>query len=603
MAKSPAKPTQQLPVLETSVNYAYDVVNGVIVAGKLLVKACERFLRDLEFGGTRGLRFDIQAAQRAVNFFGLLLHSQGEWGNTPFRLEPWQIFILANIFGFYKADGTRRFREAHIELARKNGKSTFIAGIGLYMLIADREPGAQVYSAATTKDQAKIVFDEADRMVSKSAFLSGKITRWRNNLNDPASASKFMPLSADDDTLDGLNIHCALVDELHAHPTRKLYDVLNTATGSRRQSLVFAITTAGFDRNSICWKQRTHGEKILSEIIEDDSFFAFICCMDEGDDWADEKNWPKANPNLGVSVKLEDLRRKAVKAKEDPSALNSFLRLHLNVWTSQDVRWMPEEKWDACCKAGRHIDPKKIRELALEDLKGRTCYGGLDLSSKIDITAFVLVFLPVPERKVPRVVDGKPVMQFGQAVMDVLPADPYYSIIPWFWVPKENVQDRVSKDRVEYDVWIRQQLLETTPGNVVDQEFVKEQIVTLRGQYDIREIGFDSWNNTWLAGSLAEAGLTMIDVRQGFKSLSEPMKEVMALTLQKRLEHYGNPILRWMIHNTSATMDPTGSIKPDKEASKEKIDGVAALVTAVSRIVANPNTGANPYETRGIVFI
>lgn len=596
MAPLKVKPTPQPPALETSIKYANDVISGAIVAGKLLVKTCERFLSDLEVGQSRGIFFREDKAERAVRTFGFLNHSKGEWGGMPFILAPFEVFILTNLFGFYKADGTRRFREAHIEVARKNGKSTLLAGIGILMLKWDNEPGAEVYSAATTKEQAKIVFDEADRMVKKSPLLAEKLTCFRNSITDAATDSKFLPLSSDDNTLDGLNIHCALVDELHAHPDRNLYDVLNTATTSRRQPLVLSITTAGFDRNSICWKQRTHGEKILLNFIQDDAFFVYIACMDDGDDPFDEKNWGKANPNLGVSAKLDDLRRKAAKAKEDPSSLNSFKRLHLNVWTSQDVRWMPDDKWDACCESGRMSDKQKVREAALQNLLGRSCYGGLDLSTKIDITAFVLVFLPVGERVVKQMVNGRETPL-------VLPADPRYHILPFFWVPLDNVADRVRNDQVDYDVWIRQKFLEGTSGNVVDQEFVKAEILALRNKYLIQEIGFDSWNNTWLAGTLKEAGVNMVDVRQGYRSLSEPMKEVMALTLAKKIEHYGNPILGWMMRNTAATLDPAGSIKPNKEASKEKIDGVSALVTAMSRIVASPNSGQNPYETRGIIYI
>ena len=350
---------------EVALKYANDVLSGAIVAGKLLKLAAKRFLRDLKYGEARGLFFDPDAAQHVVDFFGCLKHSKGEWGaggGQVFILAPWQVFILANMFGWMRADGTRRFREVYIEVARKNGKSTFIAGIGLYMLLADGEPGAEIYSAATKKDQASIVFNEACNMRKKSNFLATRIAAPRGNLHVIATSSKFEPQSSEEDTLDGLNSHCLLIDELHAHKDRKLYDVLYESTKARRQPLTIAITTAGFDRQGICYKQRELGENILvgnTAADKGDSMFVFIACIDEKDNWADERNWYKANPNLGVSVKLDGLRESAQKAEQDPTALNSFLRKHLNVWTSQDTRWMPPDKWAACNQSGPVVRPAK----------------------------------------------------------------------------------------------------------------------------------------------------------------------------------------------------------------------------------------------------
>lgn len=602
----------QKPALETAVKYAESVLIGDIIAGKLVKKACERFLNDLDTGEARGIYFRPELADRAVKFFGCLHHSKGEWGKTggldphpalPFILEPWQIFILVNLFGFVNANGMRRFREAHIEIARKNGKSTFVAGIGLYMLSADGEPGAEVYSAATTKKQAKIVFDEADRMVTASKTLKARIQqqsaaeKYRWNMCILASGSKFEPLTADPTTHDGLNIHCALIDELHEHPTRALYDVLNTATSSRRQALILSVTTAGFNRQGICWKQRSHGERVLEGISKDDTFFAFIACLDADDKWDDERNWGKANPNLGVSCKLDDLRRKAAKAKDDPSALNDFLRKHLNAWTSSDVRWMPPEKWAMCCVSGEHADPKRLRLAALESLLGRKAVAGLDVASTDDIAAYVLLFPPAPARKVKAIVDGK------EKILD-LPADTLYSVLPWFWIPGDNVEERVRKHRVEYDVWIREGFLIPTDGDVIDQDFIQKEILSLRSKYQIDETAYDRWNNTQLCVNLEKAGLKVIQTAQTTQVLSEPMKLVMTLTLQKKIEHFNNPMLKWMMNNVSAFTDPNGFIKPNKAKSTEKIDGVTGLINAMSRLVANPQgTGVNPYATRGISFI
>lgn len=595
-------------------DYANGVYTGRIIAGKLLKLAAMRFLRDLKHGAERGLYFDPEAAQHVVDFFGCLRHSKGEWGASGgqvFVLSPWQVFILANIFGWKRADGTRRFREVYIEVARKNGKSTFIAGIGLYMLLADDEPGAEIYSAATKKDQAKIVFDEACNMRKKSPFLASRIAAPRGNLHVVATASKFEPQSSEDDTLDGLNSHGLLIDELHAHPNRKLYDVLYESTKARRQPLCIAITTAGFDRNGICYAQRTIAENILvgsTAADKGDSLLAFIACIDEKDDWKVERNWYKANPNLGVSVKLDGLRESAQKAEQDPTALNSFLRKHLNVWTSQDTRWMPPDKWARCNSAGPTVDPMKLRLAALDKLAGRVCFGGIDLSSKIDLSAFVLIFPPQKRitrmEAIPLTIEEqrarKPVQMREIVVQE---EDPLWHVIPWFFVPEDNVEERVRKDKVEYDVWVREGWITPTKGNAIDQQTIRAVVNTMRGKFAIKEIGFDSWNATQLANELKEDGLELVEVRQGYKTMTEPMKQVMALVLGKLVEHYGNPVLTWNFGNVAAESDPAGNIKPNKEKSKEKIDGAVATIMALYRVISVPSTSGHPYNERGIVFI
>lgn len=591
-----------------AVKYAKDVLKGEVRAGKLVKLAAKRFIEDWKYGKARGLVWSEEKAQHVVDFFGYLKHTKGEWGGQTFVLLPWQVFVLANIFGWYYADGTRRFKEVYIEVARKNGKTTLMAGVGLYMLFADGEPGAEVYSAAYKKDQARIVFDEAANMRAKSPMLSSRIAVMGklkpNNLNVLETASKFEPLCSEDKGLDGLNLHCGLIDELHAHPTRALYDVLYEATASRRSPLIFAITTAGYNREGICYKQREFCEKILVGALAadraSDSMFAFIACADEKDDWADEQNWYKANPGLQCGVvKIDKLRAAALKAKEDPTALNSFLRKHLNVWTSQDVRWMDPAKWAQCNHAGPLADPRKQREAALLALKGRLCFGALDLSSKIDITAFTLLFPPLREIKGKRRVDGKEEVYVKQE------ADPLWRVITYYWMPEGNVEERVKKDRLPYDVWIKSGFIWTTPGKVVDQDFIRASVNKLHKEYRIEEIAFDSWNATQMQKNLEEDGFKMLEARQGFKTMSEPMQQIMALVVDSKLEHYGDPVLTWMAGNVSATQDPAGNIKPDKESSANKIDGIVALIMAMSRIVANPNAagGDSVYKERGIVFI
>ncbi len=544
--------------------YIEQVRRGEITVCKWVRLAVQRHVSDLATGHERGLYFDEDAGNRVLRFFGFLKHSKGEWAGQTVTLEPWQQFILWVLFGWKQADGTRRFRTAYEEIARKNGKSTKAAGVGLYLFDADKEPGAEVYTAATKRDQARITHSEATRMVKKSGPLKKRIAIYKDNLHNEATASKFEPVGRDADSLDGLNIHGAIVDELHAHKTRDLWDVLETATGARRQPLMYAITTAGYNRQSICYELHDYTRKVLEGIIQDDSFFGIIFTLDEGDDWENEANWPKANPNLGVSVKLDDLRRKAIKAKKMPSALNAFLRLHMNVWTQAESRWLDAEKWRAC---GGETDP--------DGLRGRACYGGLDLSSTIDISAFVLVF--PPEAK------GEP-----------------FKVLCRFWIPEAAMHERSKRDRVPYDAWVRDGFIEATPGDVIDYKFIIAEILELAARYDLNEVAFDRWGASKMIQELQEAELTVAAFGQGFASMSGPMKELERLIAAGELAHGDNPVLRWMADNLVAQMDPAGNIKPDKARSIEKIDGMVALIMALSRAILQGD-GGSVYEERGLL--
>jgi phage terminase large subunit-like protein len=322
--------------------YARRVLTGKILAGNLVRLACQRHLDDLQSGPARGLRFNKPAALHAIDFFPLLQHSQGEWAGAPFTLQPWQMFLIGTLFGWKRADGARRFRTAYNEVARKNGKSTLSAGVGLYLFDGDDEPGAQVFTAATKRDQARIVHSEAVRMVKASPALRSHIRVFKDNLSIEATASKYEPLGADSDTMDGLNVHGAIIDELHAHKNSGIVDILETARGARRQPLIFEITTAGYDRHSICWQHRDYSEKVLRGILNDDAWFAYIACLDAGDRWDDERVWPKANPNYGISCKPEIMRDMARRAAELPRAQNAFRQKHLDEWTEQAERWIPD---------------------------------------------------------------------------------------------------------------------------------------------------------------------------------------------------------------------------------------------------------------------
>lgn len=530
--------------------YAKAVVTGRVLAGKLVRLACQRHLDDLK--NARGLKFEKEEAAKAIRFFQHLKHYKGEWAGQPFILDPWQCFIVGSIFGWKRADGLRRFRVAYEEIARKNGKSQTAAGVGIKLGFFDQEPGAEVYCAATKRDQAKIVFGDAKRMVVASAGFRKEIGVFTSNLHSTGTNSKMEPLGADADTMDGLNIHGAIIDELHAHKTRAMVDVIETATGARRQPLVFEITTAGFDRHSVCWEHREYSVKVLEGSIQDDSWFAYIATIDEGDDWADESVWVKANPGLGVSVKLDDLRRKCEKAKQLPGAQNAFKRLHLNVWTEVNERWIEAEAWDAC---GFEVDA--------DELAGRNCFGGLDLSTTKDITAGVLVFPPVE--------DGEK-----------------WKVLCRFFVPEDSIRERVERASVPYDVWERQGLIEATEGNVVDYNIVQQRIIEDSEKFAIREYAFDRFNSTQLVRNLMDEGVNMVPFGQGFVSMSAPVKELEKLVLQKQIAHGGNPVLKWMASNISAKQDPAGNIKFDKSKSSEKIDGMVALAMALGRAIVQP---------------
>jgi phage terminase large subunit-like protein len=563
--------------------YIADVLSGQQVACHWVKQACQRHIDDLRDGPARGLRFDEAAAAHVLKFFTILKHSKGEWAGKPIELEPWQQFMLWTLFGWKRADGTRRFRTAYIEVARKNGKSTLGAGVGLYLLAADGEPGAEIYSAATKRDQARITHLEAVRMVRASPMLKRRIRTFRDNLNIEGTASKFEPLGADADTTDGLNIHGAIVDEIHAHKTREMWDRIDTATGARRQPLLFGITTAGYDRKSLCWVLNEYSKKVLDRVVEDDTYFGLIYTLDDGtngtvrDDWQDEATWVKANPNLRVSKKIDDLRRKCARAIEMPSAQNSFMRLELNIWTQSETKWMPIEHWRQC---GLPLD--------YSALSGRKCYAGLDLSSTLDLTAFVLVFPPAA----------------GEDV---------YLVLPRFWIPESNMLKRSHDDRVPYDVWTREKFIEATPGDVIDYEYIFAQVDRDMRQFAIEEVAFDRWGASRVTNVLQDRlGFTtdaerhklmraplLIEFGQGFASMSPPMKELERLVMSHKIAHGNNPVLNWMADNVVATLDAAGNIKPDKERSREKIDGIVALLMALDRAIRH-TPQKSIYGERGV---
>lgn len=547
-------------------DYAEKVTQGKIPAGKLVILACERHLRDLKAAPMRGLFFDEEAADHAIEFFSFLRLWEGEWKGCTFELQPWQKFNVGSLFGWKRADGLRRFRVGYIEVPRKNGKSPLMAGVGLYLLVADDEPGAQIYSAATKRDQARIVWKHAAKMAETSPAISKRVRIYwgKGNMHVPKTESKFEPLGADADTMDGLNIHGGLIDELHAHKKRDVWDVLETATGARRQPLQLGITTAGHDQASICYEQHEYGEKILRSVIEDDTYFVYISCMDEGDDWDSVETWRKANPNFGISVKEDDLRRKCSKAKKMPAAQNAFLRLHLDKWTQQANRWISLELWDE--NAGM-VDEAQ--------LAGRKCYGGLDLASVSDINAWVMVF---PDESDPDLVD----------------------VLCRFWCPEARLHDDGNKYKDQYEKWKKSGHLITTPGNAVDYGFIRAQVIKDAEAFQLKDMNVDRlFQAHQISMELQEEGIEIAGMGQGFLSMAVPMKEFERRLLAKKIRHGGNPVLRFMADNVAVKEDPAGNQKPDKAASQGKIDGIVALVMALDRAMRHEDK-TSVYEKRGM---
>jgi phage terminase large subunit-like protein len=510
------------------------------------------------------MMFSEEKANHAVAFVKSLKHTKGDWRGKPFNLQPFQEKIVRDLFGTVKEDGNRQYRTAYIEEPRKNGKSELAAAIALKLLTADSEGGAEIYGAAGDRDQAALVFDVAAEMVRQHTALSKrcKVIDHKKRIVVPGTGSFYHAVSSEAKTKHGYNASGVIFDELHVQPNRDLWDVLTTSGGTRRQPLVFAITTAGFDRESICWEQHAYAESVAKGIIDDPTFYPVIYSAPENADWTDEKVWYECNPGLGNFRSLDEMRSLCAKAKETPALENTFRRLYLCQWTQQETRWMPIEAWDAT--AG---------EVFASDLEGETCYAGLDLASTSDIAAFVLV---CPDS------DG---------VLDIL---------PFFWIPEEGLQAKIRKDRVPYDVWIKRGLIKPTPGNIIDYRTIRNDIGEIGKRFNIIETGYDRWNATQLVTELVDDGFNMIPIGQGFASMSAPTGELMRFTLAKKLRHGGNPVLRWMANNMMVRQDPAGNLKPDKEKSMQKIDGIVALIMGLDRAIRNMRS---VYEDRGILSL
>jgi len=531
--------------------YGERVERGEIPACEWVRKAVKRQIEDQKrfSGKSSRFYFDPDEAAKVCKFIELLPHTKGQLAGQKIRLEPWQIWILTTVFGWRRtADGGRRFRRVYIEVPRGNGKSSLSSGVALYCLLADKEPGAEVYSFATTRDQAGIVFNDAKRMVQQTASLRSHfgVEVLSHALYVPKTNSTFQAKSADGSTLDGLNTHLAVVDELHAHRTRAVYDVVETSLGKRVNSLMWVITTAGFDTSGICYEVRTMVRNVLNRSVVDESQFGIIYGLDEGDDWKSLAALEKANPNWGVSVMPEVVTSLQKKAIAIPSAAGNFMTKHLDVWCSAASGWMNMPAWNKCAR----------EELRREDFEGEPCYIGLDLGSKSDMTAKVLMF-PREDR------DGRT----------------YFVTFADFYLPSRAIE---TSPNSQYRGWVEQGLIRVTEGAMTDFNVVEEDIREDLSRYSVQSIAYDPWQATQLISSLEDSGAPLVECRMTVQQISEPMKTLEALVLDGRIQHDGNPCLTWMMGNVVAKVDAKDNIFPRKERYEQKIDAPVAMIIALS---------------------
>jgi len=534
----------EYPHVAMALAYAQQVIAGDIHVCVYVKQACERQLRDLDRADWV-YRFDPDAAERICRFAELLPHIKGPLAGERILLAPWQAFVLTTAFGWLRTDtGRRRFRRVYIEVPRGNGKTTMSDAPALYMLGADGEGGAEIYSAARTRDQAKIAFWTAQQMARKSPdFLrSLGIEVLAHRIVQARTASYFEAVSADADSLEGKNVHFGLIDEFHAHRSRDVYDAIETGAGKRDQSMLWAITTAGSDKTGICYEQRAYLLNILKGTVEDANYFGVVYTIDDGDDWTAEETWRKANPNYGVSVEPEHLAMQCRKAMQSPASQASFLTKHLNIWIQTDQALFDMRAWDRC----------KDERLNLSQFKGKPCVVAVDLASKTDIAAVILLF----EHQ------GK-LIPFGR-----------------FYLPESAIEEARN---ASYRGWARSGRLITTPGDVIDFGQIETDLLDLSKQFQVREIAYDPWQATQLATRLQQQGASVIEFRQTVANFTEPTKELDSLMRSGKIAHDGDPVLAWMIGNVVGHYDAKENVYPRKERPENKIDGAIALIMAIGR--------------------
>lgn len=556
-------------------SYAKQVVQHPKLYCWTVVQTCKKHLDELKQSQQKDFPyyFDIQTAEIYIQFFSLLKHYKGPSAGKNFILEPWQKFIIGSVFGWKrKSDHLRRFKYVYIEIPRKNGKSILSAGILLATLILDQESGYEGYTLATKQDQAKIVWSDADVLAKSCSTLKKKLNFKQNLIEYPLLHGTIKPLASESRKLDGLNTHVAIFDEFHANSDQNLFDVIDGSTGARTQPLVVMITTAGFNTAGVCYKWHGDCKAILDGQFKDDKVFSYISTLNKDDDPFDEKSWFKSNPNLGVSKSLDFMREQATQAQRSESKRRTFLTKQLCVWTSGEGGFFNMIQWN-----------KGHQQFDVQQLQGRECYAGLDLGSVKDITALVLLFPPVSDND-------------------------KYIILPHFWVPEDGVQKRETEDKLPYYDWIAKGDLLTTKGNVTDYNVIYEKVIELNQLYHIRELAYDRWQATSTVLKLQEEGLQVIEFAQTLKNFNEPLKHLEALVEANSIIH-NNEVLSWMAGNVAIFQDGNGNIKPDKKKSRDKIDGIVALLMAYGRYLINKQledagiAGKNDGRFSGVYFL
>lgn len=513
-----------------------------------------------------GAWYDEEAADRAVRFFSLMNLVEGRGAGERWPLMPWcEYEIIRPLFGYKRADGSRLYRQCWVEIPRKNSKTTLAAGLALYGLLGDNEPSAQVIMGARDRMQARLCFDLARKIVEASPALRKRCRAVRSYIEHPSSGSVLRAISGDSLSQHGLNASFCVIDEVHAHSSRELWDVLTTSVGARRQPIIFGITTAGvYDVHSIAWEQHEYALRVARGEIVDPSYLAVMYNAERDDDWKDPEIWRRVNPSLGVTIMEDYLQEEVVRASVSPARATAFRQLHLGVWTDEVERWIDPEAWAACDEPFRERNSQG------------PVFAGLDLSSTTDISALVLLH-PYP--------DGT------------------YDVEPYFWIPEANILERERRDRVPYREWVAQGLVTATPGNLIDYEFIRAKILELKDRYPQMSLAYDPWNATALITSLMEQGVPCLPCRQGFATLSAPSKELERLVLAKGLRHGGHAVLHSHVASAQSTRDAAGNIKPSKSSSTSRIDGVVGLVMALNTAILSGSLDKyqSVYEQRGII--
>lgn len=552
---------------DATTRYARRVASGRVVAGPHVRAACARHLADLDTARDRGLLWDKRAAHRAIQFYPDVLRlAGGEWEGRPYHLLEWQAFIVGSLFGWRNAEGYRRFRVAYVETGKGSGKSPLAAGLGLYGLVADGEPRAEIYAAATKRDQAMVLFRDAVAMVDQSPPLASRVKKsgigenvW--NLSYLSRGSFFRAISSDEGQ-SGPRPHIALLDEVHEHRDGRMVELMRAGTKGRRHALIFMITNSGVGRTSYCWERHDYATKVASGILEDDAQFSYVCSLDEGEEpFQDRDCWPKANPSLGITIPAKYLEEQIREARGMPSKEATVRRLNFCQWVDAADPFLSIDIWR------RSADPPDEAVL-----RAGPCYAGLDLSGRQDLTALVL------------------------SARDAIGTE---HVKPFFWAPADGVRERAERDRAPYDVWARQGLLELTPGASIDYAWVARKLAELAGRYPIRALRYDRWRIEDLRRELDRIGcrLPLEEHGQGYKDMSPSIDNLESLAISGRLRHGMHPILTWCVSNAVATQDPAGNRKPDKSKATGRIDGLVALAMALA---TKPEPPAFPYHARGI---